>query len=154
MLDAASFDLVAAAGSSTSIPPLATDLAAVTVATALLEANMRPPSSVRVNVTTTTVTTAADVVDNARYDPAANVDGGPSPAALGNNADNRGAGNTFVQVAIMSIISNAVKSSLRAYFEGVHWPLNKALPKGAKFLNGLLGDIMRQFLLVKTQVAH
>ncbi len=34
------------------------------------------------------------------------------------------------------------------------WPLNKALPKGAKFLNGPLGDIMRQFCLVKTQVAR
>jgi hypothetical protein len=42
---------------------------------------------------------------------------------------------------------------LRAYFEGVRWPLNKALPKGAEFLNGPLGDIMRQFLLVKLQVA-
>ena len=35
----------------------------------------------------------------------------------------------------------------------MNWPLNKALPKGAEFLNGPLGDIMRQFLLVKTQVA-
>jgi hypothetical protein len=89
----------------------------------------------------------------ARYDPAANVDGGPSrPAALGNDADNGGAGNTSLQVAVMSVISNAAKSSLRAYFEGVNWPLNKALSKGVEFLNGLLGHIMRQFLLMKTQV--
>jgi len=40
-------------------------------------------------------------------------------------------------VAVVSVISNAAKSSLRAYFEGVRWPLNKALPKGAEFLNGL-----------------
>ena len=60
----------------------------------------------------------------------------------------------LVQVAIVSVISNAAKSSLRAYFEGVRWPLNKALPKGAEFLNGPLGDITRQFLLVKTQVAR
>jgi hypothetical protein len=60
----------------------------------------------------------------------------------------------LVQVAIVSVILNATKSSLRAYFEGVNWPLNKALPKGAKLLNGLLGDIMRQFLLVTMQVAH
>jgi hypothetical protein len=48
----------------------------------------------------------------------------------------------------VSIISNAAKSSLCAYFEGVNWPLNKALPKGAEFLNGPLGDIMRQFMTV------
>jgi len=65
-----------------------------------------------------------------------------------------GAGNTSVQVAVVSIISNAANSSLRAYFEGVNWPLNKALPKGAEFLNGPLGDIIRQFCLVKTQVAR
>jgi hypothetical protein len=154
MLDVASSDLVAAAGSSTSIPPSATDLTAITVAAASSEANTQPPSSIGVDITATTMTTAANVADNAHYDPAANVDGGPSPAALGNNADNGGAGNTLVQVAIVSVILNAAKSSLRAYFEGVNWPLNKALPKGAEFLNGLLGDIMRQFLLVKTQVAH
>ena len=62
--------------------------------------------------------------------------------------------STSVQVAVVSVISNAAKSSLRAYFEGVNWPLNKALPKGAEFLNGPLGDIMRQFCLVKTQVAR
>ncbi len=107
MLDAASSDLVAAAGSSTSIPPLATDLAAVTVAAALLEANTRPPSSAGINVTTTAVTTAADVANDARYNPATNIYGGPSPAALGNNADNEGAGNTLVQVFVMSVILNA-----------------------------------------------
>jgi hypothetical protein len=154
MLDAASSDLVAAAGSSTSIPPSATDLAAVTIAAALSEANMQPPSSVGVNVTATAITMAAAVADDARYDPATNVDSGPSPAALGNNADEGGPGNTLVQVAVLSVISNATKSSLRAYFEGVNWPLNKALPKGAEFLNGPLGDIMRQFLLMKMQVAH
>jgi hypothetical protein len=43
---------------------------------------MRPPSSVGVDVTATAVTTmAANVAnDNARYDPAVNVNGGPSPA--------------------------------------------------------------------------
>jgi hypothetical protein len=93
---------------------------------------------------------AADVADDARYDPAVNVDGGPSPAALVDAADNGGAVNTSAQVAVMFVILNAAKSSLRAYFEGVNWPLNKALPKGAEFLNGPLGDIMRQFCLVKT----
>jgi hypothetical protein len=114
----------------------------------------RPPSSVGIDVTATAVTTAADVADDAHYNPSTNVDGGPSPAVLGNDADNGGAGISLVQVAVMSVILNATKSSLRAYFEGVNWPLNKALPKGAEFLNGLLKDIMRQYLLVKTQVAH
>jgi hypothetical protein len=31
-----------------------------------------------------------------------------------------------VQAAVVSVISNAAKSSLCAYFEGVRWPLNKA----------------------------
>ncbi len=59
-----------------------------------------------------------------------------------------------MQAAVVSVISIAAKSSLCAYFEGANWPLNKALPKGAEFLNGPLGDITRQFLLVKTQVAR
>jgi hypothetical protein len=86
------------------------------------------------------------MVTTARYDPAANVDGGPSPPAalLVDDANNGGEGNTSVQAAVLSVISNAAKSSLRAYFEGVSWPLNKALPKGAEFLTGPLGDIIRQ----------
>jgi hypothetical protein len=141
-------------GGGLSVPPTATDMAAVTITAASSEANTRPPSSVGIDVTTTAVTTAADIADNAHCNPAINVDSGPSPTALGDDADSGGAGNTLVQVAIVSIILNATKSSLCAYFEGVNWPLNKALPKGAEFLNGLLGDIMRQFLLVKMQVAR
>ena len=133
MLDAACGDTCR--GGGPSIPPLAAVLAAVTVAAASLEANTRPPSSVGVDVTATTVTMAADVAYDARYDPAINVDGGPSPAALDNDADDGGAGNMPVQVAVVSVILNAAKSSLHAYFEGVvRWPLNKALPKGAEFL--------------------
>ena len=113
-------------GGGRSIPPSATVLAAVTVAAALSEANTRPPSSVGVDVTASAVTTAADIANNARYDPAVNVDGGPSPAALDNDAVDGGAGNTSVQVAVLSIISNAAKSSLHAFFEGVRWPLTKA----------------------------
>ena len=53
MLDAASSaDMAAAAGLSTSIPPSATGPAAVTVAAALPEANMRPPLGVDVTATT------------------------------------------------------------------------------------------------------
>ena len=112
MLDAASSDLVAAAGSSPSIPPSATDLEAVTVAEASSEANTRPPSSIDIDITATTITTAANIADDARYDPAVNVGGGPSPTALDNDADNGGAGKTLLQAAVMSVISIAAKSSL------------------------------------------
>ena len=63
-------------GGRPSIPPLATVLAAVTVAAASSEANTRPPLSVSVDVTATAVTKAADVANDARYDPPVNVDGG------------------------------------------------------------------------------
>jgi hypothetical protein len=115
MLDASSSDLTATVGSSTSIPPLVTDLVAVTLTAASSEANTRPPLSVSVNVTAATVTVAADVADDAHYDPAINVNSGPSPAALDNDADDGGAVNTSVQVAAVSVISNAAKSSLHAY---------------------------------------
>ena len=88
MLDAACGDT--RRGGGPSIPASATVLAAVTVAAASSEVNTRPPSSVSVDVTAIAVTMAADVANNARYDPAANVDGGPSPAALDNDADDGG----------------------------------------------------------------
>jgi len=127
MLDAASSDMAAIVGSSTSIPPSATDLAVVTVAMASSKANTHPPLSIDVDITATTVTAAANVADDAPYNPAINVNGGPSPAALDDDADDGGAGNTPVQVAVVSVISNAAKSSLRVYFEGVNWPLNIVL---------------------------
>jgi len=83
--------------------------------------------SIDVDITATTVTAAANVADDAPYNPAINVNGGPSPAALDDDADDGGAGNTPVQVAVVSVISNAAKSSLRVYFEGVNWPLNIVL---------------------------
>jgi hypothetical protein len=51
------------------------------------------------------------------------------------------------QVALLSVISNAANMSLSAYFEASDWPLNKALPRGAEFLHGPLGDIVRQYCL-------
>jgi hypothetical protein len=89
MLDAASSDLAAAAGSSTSIPPLATDLAVVTIAAALSEANTRPLLSVGVNVTATAVATAANVANDNRHNFAAKVDGGPPPVYAGWDANQR-----------------------------------------------------------------
>ena len=73
-----------------SIPLLVTDLAAVTNAAASLKANMHPPLSIGVDITTTTVTAAADVADDASYNPAINVNGSPSPAALDDDADDGG----------------------------------------------------------------
>jgi hypothetical protein len=52
-----------------------------------------------------------------------------------------------------SVISSAAKISLCAHFEGSNWLLNKALPRGAEFLCGPLGDIVRQYCLEKMQVA-
>ena len=110
-------------GGGLSIPPSVTDLAVVTIAAALLEANMRPPLSVDTDVTVTAVTMAADVANGARWDPAVNV-----------YTDDGGAVNMFMQkVAVVSVISNAAKSALRAYFEGVNWPLNRAARFNAAF---------------------
>jgi hypothetical protein len=49
------------------------------------------------------------------------------------------------------IVTGAAKTSLSDYF-GVNWLLNKALPRGAEFMCGPLGDIVRQYNLQKTQV--
>jgi hypothetical protein len=70
MMDAAAFaDMAAAAGTSMSIPPSATDPAAITVAAAASsETTMCPPLSVDVNVPATTVTTAANFADDAHHD--------------------------------------------------------------------------------------
>ncbi len=67
-------------------------------------------AAVGVNVTATAVITAANVADDARYNPATNVNGSPSPAALGNDTDDGGAVNTLVQVAVV------LES-----FEWLHW---------------------------------
>jgi hypothetical protein len=55
--------------------------------------------------------------------------------------------------AVSSVISSTAKISLRVYFEGANWPLNKALPRGAEFSCGPLGDIVREYCLEKLQVA-
>ena len=88
MLDASCGDTCRGGGPSIAIAaPTATPV--VTVAAAASETTTRPPSSVGVDVTATAVTTmAANVAnDNARYNPAVDVNGGPSPAALVDDAD-------------------------------------------------------------------
>ena len=78
--------------SSMSILPSATDLADITIAIASLEANMRPPLGIGIDIPITTFNRAADVVDDTSYYPVTNINGGPSLADLGNNADNGGQG--------------------------------------------------------------
>jgi hypothetical protein len=56
--------------------------------------------------------------------------------------------------AVPTMISSAAKTILHTYLERVDWPLNKALPRGAEFLNGPLGDIVKQHGLEKAQVAR
>ncbi len=92
MLDASWGDTRWGGGPSIAAP---ITMPVVTVAAAASEANMHPPSSDGVAVTTTAITTAADVADNARCNPDANVDGGPSPSALGDDADNGGQGKRW-----------------------------------------------------------
>jgi hypothetical protein len=76
----------------------------------------------------------------------------PTAAVGGNTVE--AVGTTSRQVAVLSDISNSVKISLCAHFEGSDWPLNKALPRGGEFLCGPLEDIVRQYCLEKMQVAH
>jgi hypothetical protein len=53
-----------------------------------------------------------------------------------------GEGTTMEQVPMSTIVTSSAKSSLCEYFEGVNWPLNNALPRGAEFMSGLLGNIV------------
>jgi hypothetical protein len=74
-------------------------------------------------------------------------------AAIAGNAV-KGVGTMSKGVAVLSIISSTAKLSLHAYFEGVNWPLNKGLPRGAEFSSGMLGEIARHYCLGKIQVAR
>jgi hypothetical protein len=114
------------------------------------------PSNADANATTTTTAAAVAAAaadnedndnDNVRIHPP------PQPtAAVGCNMV-KVAGTTSKQVDVLSVISSATKISLCAYFEETNWLLNNALPGGAEFLCGPLGDIVRQYCLEKTQVA-
>jgi hypothetical protein len=93
MLDAAGGDTHR--GGQPSIPPSATDPAAVTVTAASSETATRPPLSVGVDVTATAVTTASNIADDARYDPAVNINGGSYPASLVDDAYDGGQGTRW-----------------------------------------------------------
>jgi hypothetical protein len=114
-----------------------------------------PSNAVAASAITTADAAAAAAVNN-EDDDNDNVQIHPTPqptAAVGGNTV-EAAGTTSKQVAMLSVISSAAKISLRAYFEGANWLLNKALPRGAEFLCGPLGDIVRQYCLKKMQVAR
>jgi hypothetical protein len=148
---------IAAEPSSPSGPPSAADWAAVSVAAAsetrVTAAAAAAVASAAVAVAVTNDDVAAAAADN-EDDDNDDVRIHPPPqqtaAIVGNTVE--AAGTPSRRVAVSSVISNAAKISLRAYFEGSDWPLNKALPRGAEFLRGPLGDIVRH--LEKTQVAR
>ncbi len=128
----------------------AADWAAVSVAAAsemrVTATAVAAAAAVALAVTNNDIAAAAvDNEDNDNND--VQIHPPPQPtAAVGSNTV-KAAGATSRRVAVSSVISNAVKISLRAYFEGSDWPLNKALPRGAEFLCGPLGDILRQYCL-------
>jgi hypothetical protein len=86
--------------------------------------------------------------DNVRIHPP------PQPTAAVGGDMAEAAGTTSKRVAVSTVISSAAKISLCAYFEGSAWLLNKTLLRGAEFLCGPLGDIVRQYCLKKMQVAR
>ena len=113
------------------------------------------PSNPDAIATTTAAATADTATDNEHddnYDVQTHPPPQPTAAVWGETG--KATGSTPKQVSMSSVISSAVKISLRAYFEGSNWLLNKALRSWAEFLCGPLGDIVRQYCLEKTQVAR
>jgi hypothetical protein len=123
---------IAAEPSSPSGPPSAADWAAVSVAAAsetrVTAAAAAAVASAAVAVAVTNDDVAAAAADN-EDDDNDDVRIHPPPqqtaAIVGNTVE--AAGTPSRRVAVSSVISNAAKISLRAYFEGSDWPLNKAL---------------------------
>ena len=138
---------IAAELSSLTGPPSAADWSAVSVAAAP-ETLVAAPIAIATAAAGSIITAADAAAVNATDAPVA----APLAAAAGNNDDN--AITTSKRVAVLSVISSTAKIFLRAYFEGADWPLNKALPRGAEFSSGPLGDIVKQYCLKKLQVAN
>ena len=53
-----------------------------------------------------------------------------------------------------AVVSCAAKSSLLAYFQRVNWPLNNILLRGVVFVCGEIGNIVKEFGLLKAQVSR
>jgi hypothetical protein len=141
---------IAADSSSPTVLPSAADWVAAGIAaaseTSVTSAAVVASTAIATVAATDSIITAADTTAvNAAYAAVT----APLAAAAGNNDDN--ARTTSKQA---SVISSAAEISLCAYFEEADWPLNKALPRGADFSCGPLGDIVRQYCLEKSQVAH
>ena len=141
---------IAADSSSPTGPPLAADWVAASVAaaseTSVTSATVVASAPVATVAATDSIIIAADA---AAINAADAVVAAPLAAVAGNNVDD---GITTSKRA--SVISSAAKIALRAYFVEADWPLNKALPRGAEFACGPLGDIVRQYCLEKSQVAR
>ncbi len=123
--------------SLTSCPPLSSDGAAVSLV-AVPEMTASNGDRVAIGIATSSGTTLA--LDSV------------ATASMTITRDKREYGGAAVSSitaapgtnAVLSMISSTAKTILHAYFERVDWPLNKALPRGAEFLNGPLGDIVKQ----------
>ena len=132
-------------------PPSAADWVAVGVAaaseTSVTAAAVVASAPVAVVAAADSIITTADAtaVNAADHAPVA----APLAAAAGNNDD-----NAVTTSKRASVISSATKISLCTFFEESDWPLNKALPRGAEFACGPLGDIVRQYCLEKSQAAR
>jgi hypothetical protein len=131
----------------TSCPPSSTDGAAVSlVAASGMTASNR--DGVAVGIATSSGTTLAlDSVATALMTITRNEReyGGAAVSSI-----TAASGTT----AVPSMIFSTAKTILRAYFKRVDWPLNKALPRGAEFLNGPLRDIVKQQGLEEAQEAR
>ena len=141
---------IAADSSSPTGPPSAADWVAAGVAAAS-ETSVTAVAVVASAPVATVAATDSIIIaaDAAAINAADAVVAAPLAAVAGNNDDD--AITTSKQA---SVISSAAKISLRAFFEEADWPLNKALPRGAEFACGHFGDIVRQYCLEKSQVAH
>ena len=146
---------IAADSSSPTGPPSAADWVAASVAPASETsvtasavvasapiATVAAADSIIIAVDAAAVNAADHAADHAAV-------AAPLAAAAGNNDD-----DAVTTSKRASVISSAAKISLRAFFEEADWPLNKALPRGAEFACGPLGDIVRQYCLEKSQVAR
>jgi hypothetical protein len=121
--------VIAAESLTSPDPPLATDPAAVAVATALETSIITATVIAFAAVTITGVNTKNCTCDGQYINNC--LHGGHVNVIEHNNKE-----NAFPQVTVSTIISSGAKSSLHAYFEGVTWPLSKALPREAEFMSG------------------
>ena len=131
---------IAAESSLPTGPPLAADCWPHVSNAAALEARITTAAAAAVVATTTAATDSIIIaVDTPAVNAVDTAVAAPLAVAAGNNDE-----DVRTTPKRVYVISSATKISLRAYFEEADWPLNKALPRGAEFSCGPLGDIVRQ----------